>query len=439
MLFHLCQGTPCNGGTSGVSKGNTCKICPDPTTQGIRSWVQVEVEIDGTSTSTTCGELDYGILLSVPTKSETCDATKLALSKQCCYNYPEDQCWICRRDMLYYNVRSELEVTTPDGRVATCGVIDKMLASEENRGQKCVTNRDALFDDCCYRQCSLCEGKGLKWWVEFDEPAGNGRRVEDIETGDKEASDVDSESESEVADEVTSCSSIDASLYTDFIEDNTEECTGIKSKYVSECCYNFPSNPCGLCKLGNTTQTLLWANEVELDGKNVSCGVIDNMVNSDEDSSLQCASAKEKYHDDCCFDKCSLCGPGKQLAWDYTIDYYEDTSKTCGEVEATFTADQVNANTKECSAVKSDFEDLCCFVMPTTPCEICSEFVRWEHTVDFDGEETTCKEIITLLKREEAIGEACLSAKEVSKLLFCFNFTSLKCFISPCCQHFSFF
>ena len=408
-------GTPCGEGAGGKPVGETCKICPDSTKQGIRSWVEVDVEINGTSTLTTCGELDYGIFLSVSKNSESCDAAKLAHAKKCCYDYPQDQCWLCRKGTLYYTIRSELNVTMSDGTESTCDLVNKMLAPEENDSEMCVTSQDAFFDACCYNQCSLCEGKGLKWWVEFDEPANyTDRKEEEVEVeSDAEGQGVIEEKvNSEETEKRKSCSSIDASLYSDFIEDGTDECTEIKTLFSSECCYDFPANPCGLCKNGDIIQTLVWAEEVEYEGQKVSCGVVDNMLNSEENSSPVCASAKEKHADDCCFDKCSLCGE-KQLAWDFIIDYYNDTSKTCGEVEALFAANQIKSNSKECSSIKADFEDLCCFIMPSTPCELCSEYIRWDDIVEFDDEQATCKEVIAMLKREEEMGEKCLSAKEV--------------------------
>lgn len=41
--------TPCGEGGV-IAVGDTCKICPDTTSQGILSWIEVEVELDGTTT-----------------------------------------------------------------------------------------------------------------------------------------------------------------------------------------------------------------------------------------------------------------------------------------------------------------------------------------------------------------------------------------------------
>lgn len=54
--------------------------------------------------------------------------------------------------------------------------------------------------------------------------------------------------------------------------------------------------------------TLLWGNTVDYDGKNLTCGVIDNMLNAESNDSPLCMSEKDLYFDSCCFDKCSLCG-----------------------------------------------------------------------------------------------------------------------------------
>ncbi|KAL7555041.1 hypothetical protein ACHAWF_018638, partial [Thalassiosira exigua] len=404
-------GTPCGeGGVLAV--GDTCKICPDTTSQGVLSWIEIEVDIDGDTTSTTCGDLDYGLLLSVSKDSETCDAMKLDFSHKCCYQYPEVVCNLCRKGLVYYNVRSDLDVTMPDGTEASCGLVNKMLAPEENDGENCVTTQDALFDLCCYEQCSLCEGQGIKWWIEFEE--SRDRRLDEV-GGDAEEENVsgeeNAEGEGEEEEEINSCSSIDASLYSDFIEAETDQCREIKSKYSSECCYTFPTTPCGLCNKDGTVQTLLWAQEAEFEGRSVSCGIIDNMLNTDEEGSPDCLAAKDEHFSSCCFDKCSLCD-GAQLAWDFVVDFDEETQKTCGDIEAIFAAEEVNSDSDACIAVKDDFQELCCFTPPVTPCQLCPEYVRWDETIDFEGEETTCKRATALLKREEDFSDACSSAKE---------------------------
>ena len=446
------QGETCFAGTSCaeggvIAIGDTCKICPDTSTQGVLSWVEIEVTIGNTTTSTTCGELDYGLLRSVTKTSETCDAVKLDFSSECCYNYPEDQCSLCRKGYVYYNVRSELNVTMPDGTDAPCGLVDKMLKPEENSGEKCVTMQDSYFDACCYQQCSLCEGKGIKWWLEFEGLVeGRTRRVQGYEEpreigqdnmsnggddeGENSENTVDNkgenfdedqdeeeeengEDEAEQEEEITTCSSIDASLYSDFIEADTEECLEIKSDFSTECCYTFPTNACGLCKQGDTMLTLLWNSQVEHNGRNVSCGIIDNILNAEEEGSSICTSAKDTHFDDCCFDKCNLCD-NTQLAWDFVIDYYNDTTKTCGDISAIFAAEEIKSNTKECSSVKADYQELCCFTPPITPCDLCPEYIRWDEGVEFEGEESTCKEASAFLKREEEFSDKCSSAREVS-------------------------
>jgi len=139
---------------------------------------------------------------------------------------------------------------------------------------------------------------------------------------------------------------------------------------------------------------------------------------------LLCSSAQEKYREDCCFDKCSLCdtnpAEGEQLAWDFVVDFNE-TSKTCGEIEAIFTAEQVNSKSEECRDVKSDYHDLCCFRPPTSPCELCSEFVRWDEIVEFDGANATCKDVVALLKREEEIGDKCLMSTNLLEASCCYE------------------
>lgn len=164
--------------------------------------------------------------------------------------------------------------------------------------------------------------------------------------------------------------------------------------------------------------TLLWANNVDYNGKNVSCGIIDNMLHAEPNDSGLCISEKSVYFDLCCFDKCSLCGE-KQLAWDFIVD--TEAEMTCGQIEAQFTADEVYTTSKECKETKDDFHDICCYIMPTTPCKLCEEYVRWDDEVEFDGSKSSCKEVSELLRRQEEKSEICLATKEVRFSLICWK------------------
>lgn len=415
-------GTPCaEGGV--VAAGSTCKICPDSATQGIFSWVEVEVEIEGTSTKTTCGDLDYGLLLSVTKDSDVCDSLRLDHAQACCYTYPESPCHLCRKDQDHFNIRTEFNVTMPDGTDATCGQVNMKLAPEEESSDRCVTTQDALFDACCYRQCSLCQDQGMKWWVEFDEPV-NVRKDQETNGNATTTEEKEDNSEHDDVPETTTCSSIDASLYSDFVEAETDACLEIKSLYSSDCCYTFPTNACGICKQGNTTQNLLWSEEVEYEGKNVTCGVLDNMLNAVEDSSATCSATREAHFESCCFAKCSLCEVSQQLAWDFVVDN-EDTesAKTCGDIDAVFAADVVLSSSSECASSKARYQDICCFTPPVTPCQLCPEFVNWDDAVDYDGEETTCKSVADMLKREDESSDTCSTAIEVCVIFSSIVFT----------------
>ena len=149
---------------------------------------------------------------------------------------------------------------------------------------------------------------------------------------------------------------------------------------------------------------------MDYNGKNVSCGIIDNILNAEPNDSDICMSEKNIYFDLCCFDKCSLCGD-KQLAWDFIVD--TEAEMTCGQIEAQFTANEVYTTSKECLESKDDFHDICCYIMPDTPCKLCKEYVRWDDEVEFDGSKSSCKEVSEMLRRHEEENEICLLAKQV--------------------------
>ena len=168
--------------------------------------------------------------------------------------------------------------------------------------------------------------------------------------------------------------------------------------------------PLTIFLLGSDTLTLLWANTVDYNGKNVTCGIIDNMLNTESDESPLCMSNKDVFFDSCCFDKCSLCGE-KQLAWDFIID--TKAEMTCSQIEARLTANEVYTTSNECKEVKEDFHDICCYITPSDPCRLCEEYVRWDDEVEFDGSKSSCKEASELLRRQEESSEICLAAKKV--------------------------
>ena len=53
-------GTSCGAGGV-IAAGDTCKICPDTTTQGILLWVKNEVKLDGVGASSSGQDLDFKI------------------------------------------------------------------------------------------------------------------------------------------------------------------------------------------------------------------------------------------------------------------------------------------------------------------------------------------------------------------------------------------
>ena len=417
-------GTPCGAGGF-IPAGETCKICPDSTSFGIQTWVEIEMEMNGELITTTCGELDFGVLRTVTKDSEMCDKVRLDLNEKCCYMYPQDQCSLCRKGGEYLSIRTDQNVTSLDGTEATCSLVNKMIAPEEDDSEICVMTRDSLYDTCCYRACNLCEGNGLRWWVEFEDEVETVTREdveEDTEDGDNrriQEVNEDEMSEEEIEenpDAKKTCSSIDAGLFADFIVAGSDQCLETKAMYQADCCYAFPANACSLCG----EQTLLWATEVEYAGKNISCGIVDNILNTEEETGPACTVTRDTLSDSCCFDKCKLCD-NEQLAWDYVIDYYNDTTKTCGDIEAIFAANEINSNSDTCRSTKEDFQSLCCFTPPIAPCELCPEYVRWDEDVEFEGAKSTCKEATTMLKREEEFSDQCNIAKEQMEDTCCYE------------------
>mmetsp|Transcript_40864 Transcript_40864/g.73652 ORF Transcript_40864/g.73652 Transcript_40864/m.73652 type:complete len:141 (-) Transcript_40864:238-660(-) len=135
----------------------------------------------------------------------------------------------------------------------------------------CTSAQEEHWDTCCYNQCTLCEGKKIKWWNEV-----------------------------EYEDEPLNCGETDAMLYADETEEGTENCTDVLSNFQGECCYDYPDDPCDVCTKDGKEHTLN-PNEVDYDDSTFTCAEVNNFLSPFESSSPQCSDVKDLAFDTCCW------------------------------------------------------------------------------------------------------------------------------------------
>lgn len=329
--------TGCSIDNIGAPPPAKCRLCPDPSTQGMKDWL----EVDFGGETMTCGDADMTVISDFAKGSSECDDARQSLSDKCCYNYPEDPCMLCRSATEFMDLRANHEIEY-SGEEMTCFDMGQRLRPEENEGPACSGAQADHWDECCYNQCTLCEGQGIKWWNEV-----------------------------EYADEQLNCGELDSMLYTDETEEGTENCTDIIGSFREDCCYDYPEEPCDICTIGEKKLTLMPAEEVDYDGSTLTYAEVNNFLSPFEASSEQCTEVKQLASDICCFDRCSLCGDGARLDPEILVDINGEDG-TCQDVEAGLFQDQVVTGTENCTLAKTLHYDACCFEIVSelcnTPC-----------------------------------------------------------------------
>ena len=86
------------------------------------------------------------------------------------------------------------------------------------------------------------------------------------------------------------------------------------------------------------------------------------------------------------------------LDWDAVVEY-ENEAIACGELKPIFGRNQIEQGTEECSAITETYQDFCCYIPPTVPCNLCEteggDFLDAYSSVevDFWGSSTNCSDV----------------------------------------------
>ena len=368
----------CSIDNIGAPPPSKCRLCPDPSTQGMKDWLPIEYNGE----EITCGDADMAILAEFAKGSAECDAAKQVLGGQCCYHYAEKPCMLCRTDTELLDLKSSVELEY-EGETISCPELSKRLGPEESDSSMCLAAQTEHWDKCCFDQCTLCEGKGVKWWheVEYDDTSMN-------------------------------CGELSSLLYSEEVSASNETCKDVLTDFGEECCYTYPDDPCNICDK-DYLLTLMPADEVEFNGSTFSCGEVSNFVSPFESTSTQCMEAQALATDGCCFDRCSLCGNGARLDRDVIVDV-DGEQMTCADIESDLFNGKVEVGTGNCTSARSLHYDSCCFEIPSAPCQLCptDKYMHFTTSVEFNDEDVTCRSVNNfLMERVDASSESCSDAR----------------------------
>jgi chitinase len=137
--------TGCSIDNIGAPPPTMCRLCTDPSTQGMRDWLEVDFEGE----TMTCADADMNVISAYAKGSEECDSAKQSAASTCCYNYPNNPCMLCRSETEFMDLRANAEIEY-DGMNMTCFDLSKRLGPEENDGQMCMDAQREHWDQCCY-------------------------------------------------------------------------------------------------------------------------------------------------------------------------------------------------------------------------------------------------------------------------------------------------
>ena len=257
-----------------------------------------------------------------------------------------------------------------------------------------------MAETCCYELCDICgESLMLDWdaVIEYE--------------GDRMA-----------------CGDLRPIFGRNEIEEGTESCSAIKDTYRDFCCYTPPSIPCNLCQTESAFLDAYSSVEIDFWGSKMNCSdAYDYLVRRIESDSDTCSSAKESVAEECCYDKCKICGGNQLQDFEQTIEL-NDEIISCQQLVTVRTSD-ISANSSQCTSMQSKFSETCCYDAPDTPCVLCKAgAVRKELQVDFNGDTDTCQSVANYLANRANNGtDECSAATAEFQESCCFD----KCGLCP--------
>jgi chitinase len=159
-------------------------------------------------------------------------------------------------------------------------------------------------------------------------------------------------------------------------------CSLARSLLTSSCCARTenkeqppvdttpPPKPCNICQRNQIHHELKSEQYVEYKGTSVSCLDLNSILAKNEvQDSEMCSDTQSVLFDDCCYEKCSLCGD-KSLRYDATVKF-NNQILSCNELGPMLTLGMVRDGSDQCNSVQSAYSNTCCFTPPEKRCSLC--------------------------------------------------------------------
>ena len=210
------------------------------------------------------------------------------------------------------------------------------------------------------------------------------------------------------------CLELEGILTEQQIENNSDQCKEVLDVAAPACCYEPPTKPCNICQNASVLKDVLSSVTVNYGGTSATCRQIFNALFSrEEQDSETCSLVTKDLANECCYDKCSLCG-NLQTNAASSVDH-DGTKLGCSEFDSyIFTSNFIAEGTDECIAFQQDYQDSCCYDIS---CSLCSKgdtlYTTTESaTINYGGNDITCGEVANLLYQEMSQSNVCLAAQE---------------------------
>jgi hypothetical protein len=210
-----------------------------------------------------------------------------------------------------------------------------------------------------------------------------------------------------------SCAEMDSMLNTVFIEQGSDQCEDIHSKYKVQCCANAPSKPCDICGAG---KIVLENKQVHYSGEDSTCGKLStSFLQTMELTSFTCSLAKTSLKNLCCAETCRMCGSDEKIN-DIALIELDGEQVTCSHYETILSeAGHLNGS-EQCATMVSSFSDVCCsstleapVEVEEAPCNICHRDgihheLKAEAMVEYKGASLSCVDVNSILAKNEKKG-----------------------------------
>jgi len=229
----------------------------------------------------------------------------------------------------------------------TCGEVSSLHHQLKELSFKCSIAKTTFSRVCCTESCHMCPHR----------------------------LDVNADAMIDFEGKIVSCIDLQVTL-SGFLH-GSNKCNALVTLYQDVCCgqsfspLSISTTPCSICMLNSVHHELKSEAEVEYKGKSISCLDVNSILsNSEIESSEVCSSTQSFLFDDCCYEKCTLCG-NKSLRWDKIVKYNNEII-SCNELSSIFTMGIVRERSEQCDAMQSAYSNYCCFEPPKKKCGLCN-------------------------------------------------------------------